>query len=81
MLRGQAEGELIARPLLGSMWLPVHASSRWFVHMLAGQAEIRVDEEQLDIASGSNVWIDVHLGDRVHIDGGGELVLVKLARD
>ncbi|RDS85494.1 HutD/Ves family protein [Dyella psychrodurans] len=79
MLRGSAEGELIARPLNGSMWLPLRAGWRWFVHVLGGHAEIQVNDEHLAVNAGANLWIDAQPGERVHIEGGGELVLVQLA--
>lgn len=78
MLRGDAQGELIARPLNGSMWLPARASSRWFVHVLGGRAELQLAEERLDLGAGANVWIDAHPGERVRIEGGGELIFVQL---
>lgn len=78
MLRGDAQGELIARPLHGSMWLPTRASWLWFVHMLSGRAEVQVDNQRIDIADGANLWIDAQPGERVRMEGGGEVVLVHL---
>ena len=78
MLRGDAQGELMARPLNGSMWLP---PGRWFVHMLSGHADIRAGNEQLDVAMGANLWIDAPIGQRTLIQGGGELILVQLSKD
>ncbi|HTV85691.1 MAG TPA: HutD family protein [Dyella sp.] len=79
MLRGVAQGELIARPLNGGMWLPLRAGWRWFVHVLGGHAHIDANGEQLAAEGGANVWIDAQPGERVRIEGGGELVLVQLA--
>ncbi|WP_233841313.1 HutD family protein [Dyella sp. 2HG41-7] len=79
MLRGDAQGELIARPLNGSMWLPARASWRWFVHVLSGRAEVKTDHESIEVSSGANLWIDAQPGERVRIEGGGELILVQLA--
>lgn len=79
MLRGTAEGELMARPLNGAMWLPQRESWRWFVHVLSGHAEIQADNEHIAVDAGSSLWIDAHPGERVRIEGGGELVLVQLA--
>lgn len=81
MLRGSANGELIARPLHGSMWLPTRPPCRWFVHMLAGHARLRVEDEYAEITAMSHTWIDAHPGERVGIEGGGELVLVQLTCD
>lgn len=78
MLRGNAHGELIARPLNGSMWLPAREAWSWFVHVLSGRAEIHVDAERVEVSAGANMWIDAQPGERVRIVGGGELVLVHL---
>jgi uncharacterized protein len=79
MLRATAEGELIARPLNGSMWLPQRAGWRWFVHVLSGHADMQVNDEHVAVDAGANAWIDAHPGERTRIEGGGELVLVQLA--
>ena len=79
MLRGTADGELIARPLNGSMWLPQRKHWRWFMHLLSGHAEIEAGSERIAVSAGSNLWIDARPGERVRIEGGGELVLVQLA--
>jgi environmental stress-induced protein Ves len=79
MLRGDAQGKLIARPLNGSMWLPSNAPWHWLVHVLSGRAEIQVNAERDEFATDANVWIDAQPGERVMISGGGELILVQLA--
>jgi uncharacterized protein len=81
MLRSGVEGELIARPLNGSMWLPLREGRRWFVHLLGGRAEVHVSDARHDIAAGDSLWIDAQAGERVRIEGGGELVLIQLAND
>lgn len=75
MLRDDAEGELIARPLNGAMLLPA-ADARWFLYVLAGQAELRADDETLRAAQGDAAWVEP--GGRLRIEGGGEIVLVRL---
>ncbi|MFK2872861.1 HutD/Ves family protein [Dyella lipolytica] len=79
MLRGATEGALIARPLNGSMWLPLRAQWRWFVHLLSGRADVHADDERIAMDAGSSLWIDAQPGERVRIEGGGELVLIQLA--
>jgi uncharacterized protein len=79
MLRGEAEGELIARPLNGSMWLPRREGWRWFVHLLGGRAEVHMGDACRAVDAGANLWIDALSGERTRIEGGGELVLVQLA--
>ncbi|GAB2567009.1 HutD family protein [Dyella jejuensis] len=79
MLRGAAEGTLLARPLNGHMSLPLRAASRWFVHLLGGHAHVQADEQRMALTAGSNLWIDATHGGMARIEGGGELVLVQLA--
>lgn len=78
MLRGEAKGELIARPLNGSMWLPRRDGWRWFVHLLGGRADVQVGDDHAGMEVGASVWIDAQPGERIRIEGGGELVLVQL---
>jgi environmental stress-induced protein Ves len=79
MLRDGARGELIVRPLTGAMLLPVATGWRWFVHLLAGHADVRVDDEHRALNPADSLWIDARPGQRLRIDGGGEIVLVRLA--
>ncbi|WP_049623213.1 HutD/Ves family protein [Frateuria defendens] len=78
MLRGAAQGELIARPLHGLMLLPATPGWRWFVHLLAGHAEVHADGETRALQPDESLWLDPRPGQRLLVDGGGELVLVKL---
>jgi hypothetical protein len=76
MLRDDAEGELIARPLNGAMLLPPAAKAFWFLHMLAGQARLQADDERLALSQGESTWVEAR--GRLRIEGGGEIVLVRL---
>ncbi|SFS04996.1 hypothetical protein SAMN05216570_1950 [Dyella sp. OK004] len=78
MLRDDIEGELVVRPLTGAMLLPASSQSHWFVHMLAGQAQIHAGPEATSVAQGDSIWIDTQTSERLRIDGGGEIVLVRL---
>jgi uncharacterized protein len=80
MLRGDAQGNLLARPLNGSMWLPVRESWVWFVHVLSGQAEVQAENERISVEAGAHLWVDARPGERVRIEGGGELILAHLAK-
>lgn len=84
LLRGSTQGELIARPLNGVMWLPLRPGHRWFVHLLSGQANLQAQHEQgvsesFAMSPGQSLWINAQPSQRVHIEGGGELLLVQLA--
>ena len=76
MLRDGAEGELIARPLNGAMVLPPSVGSRWFLYVLAGQAQLRSGGEPFDVMQDEAVWIDAE--GMLRIEGGGEIALVRI---
>lgn len=78
MLRGEAQGQLLARPLNGTMLLPIRKGARWYVHLLAGQARLHVDNEVQELHVGDHVWIDAPAQARAQLEGGGEVVLVQL---
>lgn len=77
MLRPGAEGEAIARPLNGSMVLPLATGSRWFFHLLTGHAQLRVGDESIEAEPDASIWIE-SIG-TLRIEGGGEIVLVRIA--
>lgn len=76
MLRGDRQGDLIARPLQGAMVMSAAIGVRWFVHLVAGQAQVSADGDRVDIAQGESAWVEAQGGFRV--EGGGEVVLVRL---
>jgi environmental stress-induced protein Ves len=78
MLRGDAQGELIARPLNGGMWLPSRAGWLWFVHVLSGRADVQVEDERCSMEVGASMWIDALASQHVRIEGGGELILAQV---
>lgn len=70
--------ELIARPLHGSMLLPT-AGTRWLAWLLAGHADVHVDEHRWTLAPDQPAWLPTDLDGRLRIDGGGELLLLRLS--
>lgn len=78
MLRDGVDGELLVRPLAGSMVLLPRADTRWFIHVLAGQAVLSANGEQLQLGTGDTAWAQPVPGQRVVIDGGGEIALVRI---
>jgi hypothetical protein len=70
--------ELIARPLQGSMLLPT-AGVRWLAWLLAGRADVHAGEQRWTLTPDQPTWLPVATGNgRLRIDGGGELLLVRL---
>lgn len=79
--RDAVRAEVVARPLVGSMVLFAEAGVVWIVHALSGHADARAGDATASIASGETLRIefeDQPTG-RVVIEGGGEIVLVRLA--
>jgi len=71
--------EIHHRPLVGSMMFPADADTVWFVHVAAGFARVERQSELPEIGAGESLLIEP-VGDSgsIVIDGGGELVVVKL---
>jgi environmental stress-induced protein Ves len=78
--RDVLRAEVMGRPLVGSMVLFPEAGVVWLAHLVSGAAEARTDGEAAEIEIGDTLRIDFASRDdgRVVIEGGGEIVLVKL---
>jgi environmental stress-induced protein Ves len=81
MLRGNAQGELIARPLNGAMVLLAPKGWHWLVLLLSGHARVIADHLSQPLVPNDMLWIDPIPGHPVRIEGGGELVLARLPSD
>lgn len=77
-LRGDAQGELMARPLNGAMVLLAPGGWRWFLMLLSGRAKVIADHRSQELDANDMMWIDPIPGHPVRIEGGGEIVLVRL---
>jgi len=77
-LRNDTQGELIVRPLNGTMVLLAPSGWRWFVLLLSGQAKVVADHRTHDLLQNDMLWIDPIPGHPVRIEGGGEIVLARL---
>lgn len=78
MLRHGVSGALIARPLNGAMVMPNLGQARWFVLLLAGSATLTCANEHAVLEPGQPIWIDSADGAAWRMEGGGEVVLVRL---
>ncbi|HET6433732.1 hypothetical protein [Dyella sp.] len=67
--------ELIARPLQGPMLLPAHA--HWLAWLLAGRAQWQHGDARAELTLDEPTWLPAD-GMRLRIDGGGELLLLRL---
>jgi environmental stress-induced protein Ves len=79
--RDAVRAEVVARPLVGSMVLFAETGVVWIAHALSGHAQARTDDESVALAAGDTLRIDFRdqSAGRAVIEGGGEIVLVKLA--
>jgi len=77
-LRGDVQGELMARPLNGTMVLLAPSGWRWFVLLLSGQAKVIADHRSQQLEANDMLWIDPIPSHPIRIEGGGEIVLVRL---
>lgn len=76
-VRDGTDATLIARPLQGPMLLL--ADARWLAWLLAGRADVQQGNQRWPLDSASPVWLPHDPAQRLRIDGGGELLLVRLA--
>jgi environmental stress-induced protein Ves len=78
--RDAVRAEVTARPLVGSMVIFPQAGCEWFVHVLAGDAQVRSGADGHALTAGASLLADFDAGrgERLVIDGGGEIVLVKI---
>lgn len=79
--RDAVRAEVVARPLVGSMVLFAETDVVWIAHAFSGHAAVRANDASVELATGDTLRIDFESRDdgRVVIDGGGEIVLVRLA--
>jgi environmental stress-induced protein Ves len=79
--RDAVRAEVWHRPLVGPMVFLADAAVTWFVYVAAGQAAIKSHEGSPAIDAGDSLLLDVgnSTGNTV-LNGGGELVIVKLTR-
>lgn len=78
--RAIVRADTFARPLVGSMVIFREAGVEWFVYVFAGHANARANAQEIALAAGDGLHVDFREGgSRIVIDGGGELLLVKLS--
>ena len=77
--RDLARAEVHARPLNGTMLVFVDSAETWLIHVFAGSASARSGDHAIEVDTGGTLVIKSTSTqrERVVIDGGGELILVK----
>jgi uncharacterized protein len=77
--RDRIDAELWHRPLVGSMVLFVEPGDRWVVHPLSGHAYASDDNHHQTAAMGDTLLLCAEsLRGRYRLDGGGEVLLIRL---
>lgn len=78
--REQVSADVHARPLNGTMLVFVEAGCCWLIHVFAGSATARGGDQSIQAEAGATLLIDSGSAqrERIVIEGGGELILVKL---
>ncbi|MGA9333935.1 MAG: HutD family protein [Rudaea sp.] len=73
--------QVLHRPLVGPMVFLPEANVTWFVYVAGGHAELMNGDASSDLRTADSVLLEAHeSGGNVVLDGGGEVVLVKLLR-
>jgi environmental stress-induced protein Ves len=77
--RTACTADVLHRPLVGPMvFLPENAT--WFVHLAGGRADVKLAGAVQELSAGESLLLTPNTdADRVVLNGGGEVVLVKLA--
>lgn len=76
--RERYDGKLLHRPLVGPMVFLPERGVQWFLHVVAGQVRIR-GLESAPLEREDSAWLrPTQSNQRVVIDGGGEILLLRL---
>jgi environmental stress-induced protein Ves len=71
--------ELLHRPLVGPMVFFADDRACWLIYVLKGQARVRGGGDELLAGTGDSLWLSPDGPDgRVLLDGGGELLLLRI---
>ena len=71
--------EVRHRPLVGSMLFAASAADMWFIHLAAGSAQIERHGDLPPLSPGDSLLLETdEEPGSVVIDGGGELVVIRL---
>jgi environmental stress-induced protein Ves len=77
--RDRIEADLWHRPLVGSMVLFVEPGEQWAVHVLAGHAQCSSEDARERLHAADSLLLSANAQRRrFAIDGGGEVLLIRL---
>lgn len=75
----QVDLNLLHRPLVGPMVFLHEPGVDWFLHLLAGHATLRT-QTPCELAQGDSLMLQPAAGERVVLEGAGEVLLLRLTR-
>lgn len=79
--RDRIDAELWHRPLVGSMVLFVEPEEQWIVHVLSGRTLAINTVNRVDASTGDTLLLSADSGRaRFALDGGGEVLVIRLKR-
>lgn len=78
--RDRVEASLLHRPLVGPMLFFAEAGVHWAIHVLSGRAHFKDRQPAELLEQGDTALVDASGSGRLLIEGGGELLLVKVRR-
>jgi len=76
--------QVFHRPLVGSMVFFAEAGVLWAIHLMGGRATVKSSDAAVSFNAGDTVLLDNVAGDaatRSILDGGGDVLLVKVQRN
>ena len=79
--RDRVQASLLHRPLVGPMLFFAEAQVRWLAYLLSGRAMVKDQLLPMVLEQGDSALLEPQAGDhqRLIIEGGGELLLVRFA--
>lgn len=79
--RDRVRAQLMHRPLVGPMMFFAEAGVQWLIYLMGGRARLKDRPDVAALDAGDSLLLDAHgseIGRRVILDGGGELLLVRV---
>jgi environmental stress-induced protein Ves len=80
--RGRVEVQVLPRPLVGSMVLFDQAHTNWLIYLISGEATLRLGEQRHWLGEQHALLLQGDGdGSRAVLEGGGEVVLIRIEAD
>ncbi|HBK47323.1 MAG TPA: hypothetical protein DDZ67_13005, partial [Xanthomonadaceae bacterium] len=76
--RGALRTELLHRPLVGTMLFFTEPDVAWAIHLISGSARFDQASGLAPMAAGDTAWLAAGPRRRHAIDGGGELLAIRV---